>query len=444
MIISIKTKIIGSVVVLYLMLLIVVFVAHHRRNLLVHGMLDLETAVGQLNALIDLQVAMDRFVMPANDYLITGDFDKENSEFQNITSRVEKEFNRIEGLGLDRNFITIIKRAKNKYSILKRKADKIFSIQHPIGNMRGSRLQDELDALANHIISDYLDKIGLLAMKRVNERIAFINIKRKRADIVIFVGTVVSGVMGILFAIYLVRSIINPILELKKGAVIVGNGNLTHRISIRNGLEVNILVEEFNKMTQKLKESYDNLERKIENRTSALNELNEKYKLLSVTDGLTNIYNHRYFYEKLEEEIKRAVRYKKSLSLIMVDIDYFKHYNDTHGHQAGDNVLRDIALLLKKGVRELDIVARYGGEEFCIILPETGKQVAMNLAERIRVSVPAQPFPFKETQPDGNLTISLGVATFPDDAKSSDNLVTAADSALYKAKGNGRNRVEVA
>jgi diguanylate cyclase (GGDEF)-like protein len=128
----------------------------------------------------------------------------------------------------------------------------------------------------------------------------------------------------------------------------------------------------------------------------------------------------------------------------MVDIDYFKFYNDTHGHQAGDNVLRDIALLLKKSVRELDVIARYGGEEFCIILPETGKQVARNLAERIRVSVSAQPFLFKETQPNGNLTISLGVATFPDDAKSSDNLVTAVDRALYKAKGNGRNRVEIA
>jgi nitrate/nitrite-specific signal transduction histidine kinase len=114
-----------------------------------------------------------------------------------------------------------------------------------------------------HIIFDYLDKIGLLAMKRVNERIAFINILRKRADMVIFVSTVVSGVMGILFAIYLVRFIINPILDLKKGVVIVGNGNLTHRISIRDGLEVNILVEEFNKMAQKLKESYDNLEEKV-------------------------------------------------------------------------------------------------------------------------------------------------------------------------------------
>jgi CHASE3 domain sensor protein len=149
--ISIKTKIIGSFVVLYCMLVIVVCVAHHRRNLLVHGMLDLETAVNQLDALIDLQVSMERVVMPANDYLITGNFNSENVEFQNITSRVEKEFNRIEGLGLDRKHVAIIKRAKRKYSILKKKADKIFSIQHPIGNVRGSQLMKEVDALAYHI-----------------------------------------------------------------------------------------------------------------------------------------------------------------------------------------------------------------------------------------------------------------------------------------------------
>ena len=110
------------------MFLTFVFVAHHRRNFLVHGMLELETTVGHLNALVDLQAAMDRVVMPANDYLITGNFNIENLEFQNITSKVEKGFHRIQGLGLDRKSITIIKRAKKNYSVLKTKADEIFSI----------------------------------------------------------------------------------------------------------------------------------------------------------------------------------------------------------------------------------------------------------------------------------------------------------------------------
>lgn len=171
------------------------------------------------------------------------------------------------------------------------------------------------------------------------------------------------------------------------------------------------------------------------------NELNRRLFDLSIRDDLTDVYNRRYFYEKLEEEIKRSERYETVLSLIMLDIDYFKHYNDTHGHQAGDSVLREVALLLRNNVREQDLVARYGGEEFSIILPETGKQVAGKLAERIRGCLSAQTFHFKETLQSGKLTISLGVATFPEDAKSLNDLVETADRALYKAKEKGRNRV---
>lgn len=176
----------------------------------------------------------------------------------------------------------------------------------------------------------------------------------------------------------------------------------------------------------------------------ALSEQNQRIYELSIRDYLTEVFNCRYFYERLEEEIKRAERYKNTLSLIMLDIDYFKQYNDIYGHQAGDSILRDVAFFLKKNIREYDLVARYGGEEFSVILPETGKQVARNLAERIRVSVSAQSFPFVETQPGGNLTISFGIATFPDDAKAINELVKVADRALYKAKENGRNRVETA
>ena len=176
----------------------------------------------------------------------------------------------------------------------------------------------------------------------------------------------------------------------------------------------------------------------------ALNEQNQRIFDLSIRDYLTEVYNCRYFYERLEEELKRAERYKGTFSLIMLDIDYFKHYNDTYGHQAGDRVLRNVALFLKKQIREQDLIARYGGEEFSVILPETGKQVARGLAERLRVFLSSQSFPPNEAQSDGNLTISLGIATFPEDAKSIDDLIKIADRALYKAKENGRNRVEIA
>lgn len=183
--------------------------------------------------------------------------------------------------------------------------------------------------------------------------------------------------------------------------------------------------------------------KELREKERTLNELNRRFFDLSIRDDLTDVYNRRYFYEKLEEEIKRSERYRTVLSLIMLDIDYFKHFNDTHGHQAGDSVLRDVALLLRNNVREQDLVARYGGEEFAIILPETGKQVAGKLAERIRGCLSAQAFHFKETLQSGKLTISLGVATFPEDAKSLNDLVETADRALYKAKEKGRNRVEL-
>lgn len=128
----------------------------------------------------------------------------------------------------------------------------------------------------------------------------------------------------------------------------------------------------------------------------------------------------------------------------MADIDYFKHYNDTNGHIAGDEVLKGIASCIHNGMRTQDILARYGGEEFSIILPETDKAAAKALAERIRHCVSMQSFQHKGTQPGGSLTISLGVAVFPGDAADPKGLIEKADAALYKAKENGRNRVEEA
>ncbi len=164
-------------------------------------------------------------------------------------------------------------------------------------------------------------------------------------------------------------------------------------------------------------------------------------KMMAITDGLTGLYNHQYFIGRFKEEVKRAERYDRPLSVIIMDIDYFKQYNDTHGHQAGDEILRQFAELMTKTLRNSDIAARYGGEEFVIISSETSKEQAMQLAERMRKIIEDYPFPKEETQPNGNLTVSIGVATFKVDADNADELVKKADSALYRAKESGRNRV---
>lgn len=162
---------------------------------------------------------------------------------------------------------------------------------------------------------------------------------------------------------------------------------------------------------------------------------------LSYTDGMTDLHNYRYFELRLNEEIMRHRRTKQDVSLILLDVDYFKNYNDTLGHPAGDEVLRRLAHILKDTVRENDIVARYGGEEFAVILPNVGIKGALILAERVREKVEEYHFPNEEIQPTGNLTISLGTATLPKQANDAKDLIQKTDSALYMAKETGRNRV---
>jgi two-component system, cell cycle response regulator len=164
---------------------------------------------------------------------------------------------------------------------------------------------------------------------------------------------------------------------------------------------------------------------------------------LASTDGLTEVYNHRTFQERLSQEIARADRYRRPLSVLMIDVDHFKVYNDTHGHPQGDIVLQDLARLLREMSRTSDTVARYGGEEFAIILPETDSLGAQKIGQRLREQVEGYPFPGKGLMPGGTLTISIGVATHAP-AGSKDALLQAADTALYTAKREGRNRVCVA
>lgn len=167
----------------------------------------------------------------------------------------------------------------------------------------------------------------------------------------------------------------------------------------------------------------------------------EHIKALSYTDGMTNLHNYRFFRLRIKEEIARARREDSHLSLLIMDVDNFKNYNDTLGHPAGDEVLRKVSKILVKSVRDNDIVARYGGEEFAIILPTADRAGAFALAERIRHKVETTKFYKQEIQPKGTLTMSIGIATFPEDAITGEDLVITADKALYQAKNTGRNKV---
>ncbi|MCT4620614.1 MAG: diguanylate cyclase [Marinisporobacter sp.] len=169
---------------------------------------------------------------------------------------------------------------------------------------------------------------------------------------------------------------------------------------------------------------------------------NEMNKLVNV-DELTQIYNHRCFQESLLKAVEKAKKHNSPVSLLFIDIDYFKHYNDLYGHQAGDKVLERIGQILKNAARENDFVARYGGEEFAIILPNTLENKALVIAEGIRRNIEKAEFKGQCNLPNKNLTVSIGISCFPDKAKTKEELINSSDDALYRAKFFNKNRVEI-
>jgi diguanylate cyclase (GGDEF)-like protein len=184
---------------------------------------------------------------------------------------------------------------------------------------------------------------------------------------------------------------------------------------------------------------------KIKHLQDELKEKNAQLKELSGTDDLTKLYNRRRFMEQFTSEFFRAQRYNHPLAFVILDIDYFKSVNDKHGHLAGDAALVEIAAVMRRNMRKSDILARYGGEEFTLLLPETGLKGAHPYAERMRHQVESASFLVTPGKDPLKLTVSGGVACFPDlKVASVDELLRKADEALYRAKNSGRNRIEIA
>ncbi len=248
-------------------------------------------------------------------------------------------------------------------------------------------------------------------LKRWNEGLS--------VGVVLFV-TLISA----LLVFVLNQNILNPINRLMDGVRKFANGNFAAQVPVTSQDEIGELSAAFNVMSKNIR--------------------NDRQKLtaLTITDEKTGLYNFRYFKQEIGEEMKRAERYGRNLALVILDIDFFKHYNDTNGHSMGDLLLKELSTLLKESVRETDIVARFGGEEFVLLLPETARPLAFKLADNIRLRIKNQVFPMEEKQPHKDLTVSMGVAAYPSkNIVSPDSLIEKADQALYRAKKQGRNRV---
>lgn len=187
------------------------------------------------------------------------------------------------------------------------------------------------------------------------------------------------------------------------------------------------------RLIHQLKQKNDELER-----------ANSVLHKMAFRDGLTGLFNYRCFRENLAKEVARSRRYGQLFSLIFIDIDHFKQFNDLNGHPAGDGLLMKVGEIINNLIRTSDMACRYGGEEFVVLLPSTPKDGALILAERIKAAIEYHPFAGAEKMPDQKVTASLGISTFPDDGEEDEIILEAADQALYNAKKNGRNAISMA
>ncbi len=240
---------------------------------------------------------------------------------------------------------------------------------------------------------------------------------------------------GLLLAIglgayVLVLTIVRPLERLADGAAKVAAGDLQVQLPAISRGEVGYVTEAFNAMVTGLRRGQEELTEK-----------NKELQALSITDSLTGLHNRKHFMDVLTSEVARAARGQHQFSVAMIDADRFKEYNDTLGHQAGDALLRHIGVIFIQSLRTMDCAARYGGDEFILLLPEAGVDKAVEVAERIRERVAEA---VSRTGARVAVTVSIGVAAFPAHGETPDALVASADSALYQAKRNGRNRLVVA
>lgn len=258
---------------------------------------------------------------------------------------------------------------------------------------------------------------------------------RNKIIIILFM----SAVIIFLLSVWQARKISAPLQSLAEGVEQVAAGNFSVAVDESSQDETGILARTFNSMVGYIK----TMQADILTQQQELRLKNEELLVMAITDGLTKLYNYRYFQDCLTQAVTMAEQENQPVALLIIDIDHFKHYNDLFGHQAGDQLLYELGQLLITELGPNDMVARYGGEEFTVILYGASQTDALNMAEKIRRAVEEYPFPGCEQQPAGTLTVSIGVATYPDNAKNKEELIKLADEALYKAKYFSRNKVEL-
>jgi diguanylate cyclase (GGDEF)-like protein len=254
---------------------------------------------------------------------------------------------------------------------------------------------------------------------------------------------------SLLLWLFFANVVVKPLRQLTAAAIQISAGDLSTQAKINSSNEIGVLAQSFDQMVEQLRASFlaleatnAVLEQRVNERTAALAAANRKLQRLANIDGLTQIANRRRFDEFMTQVWQQLQREQQPLSLLLCDVDYFKHYNDIYGHQQGDECLRQIAQALLQTVRRpTDLVARYGGEEFAVILPNTGLAGAVAVAELLGEAIQALELPHRGSKIGEYVTLSVGVSTLvPAPDLTLTALIMAADTALYEAKQRGRNQ----
>ncbi|MDP2659274.1 MAG: diguanylate cyclase [Dehalococcoidia bacterium] len=388
-----------------------------------------EEAVEELLPIARLQILIHRVSTSIDDYLIRGN-PSSRSEFESVAREIDLAFEAaIAGPFALSEERSAIESAMSQWEQAKPLSRNILALSNPVGDPTGATVMISLDSYLRRCV-DYLNRVYEAGHREIDDELANAG-TLKRIQLYTIAGIFGLGLLAAaVAAILLARSVLKPVALLEEGAKRIGEGVLAYRVKLSTQDEFGRLAASFNDMADKLNVAQ-----------AALSEL-------SIRDGLTGLYNGRELHRRLKEQVEHSRRYDRPLSILMLDLDFFKAVNDSYGHQAGDEALQAVAAILRREIRSADTVARYGGEEFIVMLPETKTFGAAAVAERIRAGIANSPILVGQGL-SVSITASIGVATFPSEGAgggsaqglSEDALIAAADQALYVAKNTGRNRV---
>lgn len=354
--------------------------------------------------------------LPVTNHLISSNID-ERDKYLRLKAEINNLLQEIVGSKPDDGSLVnmeIIKQANIEWQAAAVYADNLVLLRDQINEEEATRLFNMFDRHLGVAIAEVMLYHQSINQAIINKR-GSVDKQLKNVSYISIIIIIIAFLVSAIIIIFFIKNVVIPLQVIEKGAMQFGHGDFSHRIEIEPRNELGKLAVTFNSMADKLEE-------------------------IATRDGLTGLLNKKAILQVLDSELMRARRHDSTLSLMMLDLDYFKNINDTYGHQAGDTVLVTATELIDKHVRGIDHVGRYGGEEIVIVLPDTSETESVEIAERIRRSLASTQIVVSEFN-FVSVTVSIGIAIFPMDGADKDALLNNADQAMYHAKAEGRNRV---